>query len=129
MESEIEKLSQTLSTAKGQGEFLYSKTITPLENKYNVSLEKGEAVKAIEAAMEENEDVSALREALGGISEDNEIQTAIDSIRTNEDALSALKDMFDSGELPSSLQAILDAVARMTQERDSGLGNNFSSTG
>ncbi len=129
MESEIEKLSQTLSTARGQSEFLYNKTISPLEDKYGVSLEKGNTVKAIESAMEENEDVSALREALGGISEDNEIQTAIDSIRTNEDALSALKDMFDSGELPSSLQAILDAVARMTQERDSGLGNNFSSTG
>ena len=120
----VDPLQDQLSTAAGQEAFLRDKLIRPMEDKYGVQLQKDPALAALTRALEENPTVAGLRAAFESIPDLSNMFPEI-----NDENLAALQSMFKTGTLPDSLQAILDALARLAADRAGGLGGNFDQSG
>jgi len=113
-----------LSTAAGQAEFLNAKIVKLLEDRYGVRLEGDPALEALTASLEDNPDLAQLRTAFESIPD---LAGSFPDVA--DETLAALQNMFDAGNLPRDLQALVDAIARLNANIGAGLGGNFDQSG
>ena len=120
----LDPLQEQLSSAAGQAEFLREKIIRPIEERHGVELQEDPALAALTRTLEENPTVAALRAAFESVPDLRDMFPEV-----SDEDLEALRDLFQAGTLPDSLQAILDAISRLNADRGSGLGSNFDRSG
>ena len=117
---DVNDIQNQLSTVGGQAAFLNEKILKPLEEKYGVSFEESGEVARLKETLEDNPTIETLREAFA-----NQPDVSAMFPNIEDEGLQALLDLAKNGSLPDSLQAIMDAVARLQADRAGGVGVHF----